>query len=64
MAEEMEYVSLPLIGVADAARYLGVGRKMIYQLIEWGELRVVKINGSVQIEKKSLDEFKASGRLT
>lgn len=64
MSEETEYVSLPLLGIAEAARYLGMGRKMIYQLIEWGELRTVKVSGSVQIEKRSLDAFKASGKLT
>ena len=58
------YVSSALLSVAEAANYLGVGRKKIYELIEWGELKAVKLGRSVQVEKNSLDEFKASGKLT
>jgi excisionase family DNA binding protein len=50
--------------VAEAAKYLGVGRKKIYELIEWKELKAVKLGRSVQVEKNSLDQFKASGKLT
>ncbi len=39
MARQKSYVTAPLVSVADAAKFLGVGRKVIYQLIEWGELR-------------------------
>ncbi|HYB19451.1 MAG TPA: helix-turn-helix domain-containing protein [Thermodesulfobacteriota bacterium] len=53
-----------LLPVPEAARYLGVGRKKIYELIEWGELKAVKLGRSVQIEKESLDRFKESGKLT
>ncbi len=56
--------SSALLTVAEAAKYLGVGRKKIYELIEWGELKAVKLGRSVQIEKNSLDEFRASGKLT
>ncbi len=58
------YVSAPLLTVAEAAKYMGVGRKVIYQLIEYGEIVAVKVKGSVRVEKKSLDEFRASGKLT
>jgi excisionase family DNA binding protein len=58
------YATSALLTVAEAAKYLGVGRKKIYELIEWGELRAVKLGRSVQIEKNSLDEFRASGKLT
>ena len=60
---ETGYVSSPLLTIAEAAKYLGAGRKIVYQLIEWGKIRVVKAKGSRQIEKRSLDEYKASGRL-
>jgi len=53
-----------LLPVPEAARYLGVGRKKIYELIEWGELKAVKLGRSVQIEKESLDRFRESGKLT
>ena len=58
------YVTSALLTVPEAAKYLGVGRKKIYELIEWGELKAVKLGRSVQVEKNSLDEFKASGKLT
>ena len=59
------FVSLPLLRVGEAARYLGVGRKVIYRLIEEGQLRVVKGKGGiVLVEKKSLVEFRQSGKLT
>jgi excisionase family DNA binding protein len=62
--ERREYVSAPLLSPGEAAKYLGVGRRIIYQLIEQGELIGVKVDGAVRIEKKSLDEFLASGKLT
>lgn len=58
------YVTSALLSVPEAAKYLGVGRKKVYELIEWGELKAVKLGRSVQVEKNSLDEFKASGKLT
>ncbi|MHC1742693.1 MAG: helix-turn-helix domain-containing protein [Syntrophobacteraceae bacterium] len=64
MFEEAGFVSAPLLKVAEAAKYLGVARKTVYDLIEWGELRAVKMNGAVHIEQKSLDAFRTSGRLT
>lgn len=32
-----EYVALPLMTASEAAKYLGVGEKVVYQFIEWGE---------------------------
>lgn len=58
------YVSLPLMTVSETAKYMGVGRKIVYQLIEFGEIRAVKRNSAVFIEKSSVDEFRASGKLT
>jgi excisionase family DNA binding protein len=62
-AEEEGYVAAPLLTVPETAKYLGVGRKMVYQLIERGEITAVRVGGSTRIERKSLDEFRASGRL-
>ncbi len=62
MADE-RFVALPLLSISEAARYLGVGRKVVYQLIEWGEVRAVKTSGTAMIEKRSLDEYRASGKL-
>jgi excisionase family DNA binding protein len=51
-------VSAPLLTVPEAARYLGVGKKIIYNLIETDQLTVVRGKGKqVWIEQKSLDKF-------
>ena len=64
-SHENEYVTPPLLPIGKAARYLGVGRKIVYQLVERGELTAVKGKGVVVlIEKQSLDSFRSSGRLT
>jgi excisionase family DNA binding protein len=65
-SENMEsgYVSAPLLKMGEAAKYLGVGRKVLYQLIERGEITVVRAGGSTLVEKKSLDVFRARGTLT
>jgi len=59
-----KYIALPLMTVGETARYMGVGRKIVYQLIEYGEIRAVKNKSRVEIEKASVDAFKAAGRLT
>lgn len=59
-----DFVSLPLLTVSESAKYLGVGRKIVYQLLEFGEIRAVKNRGAVLIEKASLDSFRSSGKLT
>lgn len=59
--DQEEYIYLPLITVGEAARYLGVGRKIIYQLIEYDQIKVVRNRGAVRIEKQSLDEIRRRG---
>ena len=59
-----EYVSLPLMTVSETAKYMGVGRQIVYQLLEFGELRAVKNKSAVLVEKASVDAFRASGKLT
>ncbi len=58
------YINSGLISVAEAADFLGVGRRKLFELIEWGEIRAVKLGRSVQIERDSVEQFKASGKLT
>jgi len=61
---EMEVVvSAPLLNVSEAARYLGVGRKAMYRLIEWGEVDAVRAGGSLRVEMRSLETLK-NGRRT
>jgi excisionase family DNA binding protein len=62
--KESGYVTAPLLDVSEAAKYLGVGRKVLYQLIERGEITVVKSGKTTLVEKKSLDDFRRRGTLT
>jgi excisionase family DNA binding protein len=64
MNPDDEFIYMPLMTVSQAARYMGVGKKIIYQLIEFDEIRAVRERSAVLVEKKSLDEFRASGKLT
>ena len=50
------------VSVPDAAKYLGLGRKVIYQLIEHGELRAVRERGKIILDPCSLREFRKSGK--
>ena len=58
------YIYFPMMTVGEAAKYLGVGRKVIYQMIEFDQIKAVRENRAILIEKRSLDEFRASGQLT
>ena len=62
--DRQKFVALPLMTVGETARYMGVGREIVYQLIEYGQIRAVKNKGSVVIEKDSVDAFRSSGKLT
>jgi excisionase family DNA binding protein len=53
-----------LLTVPEAAKYLGVGRRVIYSLLERGELSAVRMEGATLIEKGSLEDFRGSGKLT
>ena len=59
-----EFIYMPLMTVSEAAKYMGVGKKIIYQLIEFDEIRAVRDRGATMVEKRSLDAFRASGKLT
>jgi len=63
MPGDEEFASLPLLTISEAAKYLGIGRQVLYQLIEWGELRAVKMRGTALVEKRSLDDYRSSGRM-
>ncbi len=57
------YIYFPIMTVGEAARYLGVGRKIVYQLIEYDQIRVVREQRTLLVEKKSLDEFMNCGKM-
>lgn len=52
-----------IVSVPEAAKFLGVGRKIIYQLLEYGELRAVREGGKILIDPCSLREFHNSGKM-
>ncbi|MEJ2282376.1 MAG: helix-turn-helix domain-containing protein [Desulfobacterales bacterium] len=62
--KEDNTIHFPLLTVGEAARYLGIGRKMVYRLIEFDQIRSVRENRAILVEKRSLDEFRSSGTLT
>lgn len=49
-----------LLTVEDAAQALALGRTKVYELVESGALRSVKIGRSRRIPVRALDEFVAS----
>jgi len=61
IVEKSGFVSAPLLTIGEAARYLGVGRGIVYQLIEYGQIRAVKVRGSVRVERNSLDRVRELG---
>ena len=53
---------VPMMTVSEAARFIGVGKKVIYQLIEFDEIRAVRSRGRVLIDRSSLVAFHQSGK--
>ncbi len=51
------------VSVAEAARYLGVARKIIYQLVDFGELRTIREKGNIMIDAESLEKCRKEGRI-
>lgn len=50
----------PTMGATKAARYLGVSRQRINALCNDGTLRACKVNGTIVIDKTSIDNYKES----
>lgn len=51
-----------LMSVPEAAKYLGIGRKVVYDLIDWGELVAIRENGAIRIDRNSVRAFQDSGK--
>jgi excisionase family DNA binding protein len=51
------------MSVPEAARYLGVGRKMVYQLLDNGDLAFTRERGAVRILTETVRAFRERGRL-
>jgi len=50
------------LSVAETAKYMGIGRKMVYQLIEFGEIGAIRQGGAVRVDRASVDAFIQSGK--
>lgn len=66
MIEDLDkkYKGMPALTVSQAAQFMGVGKSIIYQLIEFGEIVATRERGKIIVEKRSLDRFRSSGKLT
>lgn len=62
MKTPSKYIEVPVLTVSEAARFIGVGKKVIYQLIEFDEIRAMRAHGKVMIDKSSLEAFHNSGK--
>jgi excisionase family DNA binding protein len=58
-----EFIYYPMMTVSEAAKFLGVGKKVVYQLIEFGQVRAVRERGAVLIEKSSLEDLRSKGKM-
>ena len=64
MITDENFSTMPWLTVSEAAKYMGVGKSIIYQLIEFGEIRAVRRKRAILVERESLRAFRASGTLT
>jgi excisionase family DNA binding protein len=62
MNDNSKYIEVPVLTVSEAARFIGVGKKVIYQLVEFDEIRAVREHGRVMIDRSSLEAFHNSGK--
>ncbi len=53
-----------LVSVPDAARYLGVARKVVYQLIDFGELKAIRQGGKIWLDPCSVRECRDKKKVT
>jgi excisionase family DNA binding protein len=49
--------------VPQAAEFLGVGKKIVYQLVEFGELKAIRSEGKIWIDPVSLRSFRHGGKM-
>ena len=48
-----------LLRITEAAEYLGISRTKTYELIQRGEIRVLKIDASVRVPRAELERWLA-----
>jgi excisionase family DNA binding protein len=55
---EEELLAGPLLNISEASKFLGIGRKELYRLIDNGEIRTVKASDSLRLEMSQLEAVK------
>ena len=64
MQEIMPYREMPdYVTVPEAAKFLGVGRKVIYQLLENGVLHAIRRRSKMLIDPCCLHKFRDQGKM-
>ena len=64
MASSLQIDILPVeVTVKEAARFLGVSRRVIQQLLEFGELDATRVNGKILIDPKSLQAYRRGEKM-
>lgn len=60
----LPYGLLPdLVTVPEAAKFLGVGRKVIYRLVESGVLPAIRRRGQILLDPCALYRFRQEGAM-
>lgn len=57
------YQNADFMSVPEAARHLGVGRKMVYQLLDNGVLAYTRERGAIRILAETVQSFRDGGRM-
>ena len=63
MNRKDHYNTADFMSVPEAARYLGIGRKMVYQLLENGVLAFTRERGAIRILAEAVESFHNRGHL-
>ncbi len=56
--EGEEFVAAPLLNISEASKFLGIGRKELYRLIDHGEIKTVKAGDSLRVAMSELEAVK------
>lgn len=64
MSHNDHFNTAEFMSVPEVARYLGVGRKMVYQLLDNGMLAFTRERGAIRILTASVVAFHDGDRLT
>jgi excisionase family DNA binding protein len=57
--ERLELVGAGSVRVAEAARFLGLGRTKVYELMDSGRLAYLRIDGARRVPRRALERFAA-----